>query len=115
MICCAPDQLGERDMPIERTQATSAIGYTRRARTGGRPTPRMNLNQSPKVLTCLIAVAGFSAQTASADAPGPGHGNLGTPTAQGALAAEQELARAIRQNDADGIARRLYETLIERK
>lgn len=67
----------------------------------------MKLNQLPRVLTCLIVVTGFFARTASADAPGSMNSNVGTPTAQGALAAEQELARAIRENDADGIARLL--------
>jgi len=53
------------------------------------------------VASILVPLHPARADTPAAQRPGSG------PTAQSALAAEEELARAMRENDADGIARML--------
>ena len=66
----------------------------------------MRFQAGSHLLAGVVASILVPLQLARADAPAaqrPGSG----PSAQSALAAEEELARAMRENDADGIARML--------
>lgn len=66
----------------------------------------MRLLPGSCVLAGVVASALVFPLAARADAPATHHAGTGA-TAESALAAEKELARAMRENDADGIARML--------
>jgi ketosteroid isomerase-like protein len=65
----------------------------------------MTFKTGSSVLAAVVVLATVGPQ-AVAD-PKPGHSAHGGPTVESAMAAEEELARAMRENDADGIARML--------
>jgi ketosteroid isomerase-like protein len=66
----------------------------------------MRLQTGSLILAGIVASALVFPLTARADAPATHHAAT-APTVDSALAAEQELARAMRENDAAGIARML--------
>jgi ketosteroid isomerase-like protein len=66
----------------------------------------MRLQPGSYVLAAVVTSALVFPLAARADTPATHHAGTG-PTAESALAAEEELARAMRENDADGIARML--------